>query len=141
MSTSKFAQAFAAKAAKVNPSAPSNTKWNGVRDLLAEEVGVESDDVYVATVSKPGNTSVRFAQSDAADAGAILVGMNTYKPSALDQSIDAVRRVADGRVSVAALGMRVAGNWTIVAILGATGKEPEVLTLSSSFPNAVVLQM
>src|SRR4051794_11150920 len=92
-----FAQHFAMRAGKVNPSAPSTTHWNGVRDLLAEELGREAEEVYVSTISKPGNVSVRFKQSDAAQGGPVLLAMHTDKAKNLGKTIEALRKIAAAR--------------------------------------------
>lgn len=136
--SSDFAHHFAARAAKVNPSAPSTTNWNGVRDLLAEELGREPEDVYVSTVSKPGNVSVRFKQSDAAQGRQVLLAMHTDKPKNLGKTIKALRKIAAPRGAFAAVAARGDGGWRIVGLV-AEPDEPDTEALLQHYPQAMVV--
>jgi hypothetical protein len=42
----------------VDATEVSTTKWQGLRDVVAEALLVSPEDVYVTTVSKPGNLGV-----------------------------------------------------------------------------------
>lgn len=137
--TTQFVTQFAAKAAKVDAGAPSTSKWNGVRDLLAEDVGLDPDEVYVATISKPGNASVRFGQSQAARSADVLVAMYTGSASEVEATIEALRRVAapQGRVGVIATN---AGGWSVAAVIGPHG-DSTAAAIASSNPHAVLLPL
>ncbi len=134
----EFAQHFAARARKVNTSAPSTTKWNGVRDLLAEELGRESEDVYVATISKPGNVSVRFKQSDAAQGGPVLLAMHTDRAKNLAKTIEALRKIAAVRGAFAAVAAQGDEGWRIVGMV-AEDDESDAATLLEHYPQAIVV--
>lgn len=140
MSATQFAQHFAAKAAKVNPSAPSTTKWNGVRALFAEELGLEPNDVYVTTLSKPGNATVRFGQSAAALSASVLVGMHTDSPAVIEQTINTTSKIVAERNSIAAVAMREAGDWIVVAVL-AKRSNGDAASIARCYPDAVVLSL
>jgi hypothetical protein len=133
-----FAQHFATRAAKVNPSAPSTTNWNGVRDLLAEELGREFEDVYVSTISKPGNVSVRFKQSDAAQEGPVLLAMHTDMAKNLGKTIEALRKIAAPRGAFAVVAARGDDGWQIVGMVADDG-ESDVAILLKHYPNAMVV--
>ena len=141
MSTTQFATQFAAKAAKVSTEEPSVSKWRGIRNLFAEDLGIDPDRIYVTTISKPGNVSVRFGQSEAARSADVLVAMHTDRPAELEGTIEAVRRVAaarHGRVGVVAAA--APGGWTVVAVLGPLG-HATASAITSSNPSAVLLPL
>jgi hypothetical protein len=140
MAASQFANQFAAKAAKVNAEEPSTSKWNGVRDLFAEDLGLDPDEVYVATISKPGNVSVRFGQSEAARSADVLVAMHTGRSSELEGTIEALRRVAAPRGHVGVVADGSAGGWSVAAVIGPSG-DAIAATIASSSPNAVLLPL
>src|SRR4051812_40426448 len=116
MSGTQFATQFAAKAGRVNAQEPSTSKWNGVRDLFAEDMGLDPDQVYVATVSKPGNVSVRFEQSNAARSADVLVAMHTARSTDLEGTIDALRKVASPGGRVGVIAARNPGGWSVAAV-------------------------
>src|SRR5947209_18482004 len=118
MSTTQFASQFAAKAVNVNAEEPSTSKWKGVRDLFAEDLGIDPDDVYVATISKPGNVSVRFGQSEAARSADVLIAMHTGRSSELEGTIEALCRVAAPRGRVGVITANGPGGWSVVAVIG-----------------------
>ena len=134
----EFAHHFATRAEKVNPSAPSTTNWNGVRDLLAEELGREPEDVYVSTISKPGNVSVRFKQSDAAQGGPVLLAMHTDEAKNLTRTLEALRKIVASRGAFAAVAARGHGGWKIVGMIADEG-EPDAAALLEHYPHAIVV--
>jgi len=134
----EFAKHFANRAGKVNPSAPSTTNWNGVRDLLAEELGREPEEVYVSTVSKPGNVSVRFKQSDAAQGGPVLLAMHTDKAKKLGKTIEALRKIAAPRGAFAAVAAQGDDGWRIVGMVADEG-EANADVLLEHYPQAMVV--
>lgn len=140
MATTQFARHLAAKAAKVNPEAPSTSKWNGVRDLLAEDLGLDPDEIYVTTISKTGNVSVRFGQSEAARSADVLVAMHTGRSSELEGTIEALRRVAAPRSRVGVIAARDPQGWSIAAALGPPG-DATAAAITSSNPSAVLLPL
>ena len=129
---------FAAKAAKVDSSTPSTTSWNGVRDLIAEQVGLESGKVYVTTISKPGNVRPRFFQSKAALGASLLVAMHTDVPENVPATVAATKEIAAERGVAAVVATREGGEWSVVAILRSPGEEG-VEELARCYPEAVVL--
>lgn len=133
-----FAHHFATRAGKVNPSAPSTTNWNGVRDLLAEELGREPEDVYVSTISKPGNVSVRFKQSDAAQDGPVLLAMHTDEAKNLARTLEALRKIVAPRGAFAAVAARGHDGWQIVGMIVEEG-EPDAAALLEHYPHAIVV--
>jgi hypothetical protein len=137
MGGGQFASQFAATAAKVNPEAPSTSKWKGVRNLFAEGVGLHPAEVYVATISKPGNVSVRFGQSEAARSADVLVAMHTGTLPEVEGTIEAMRRVAAPRGRVGVIGVRDLGGWSVAAVVGPAGDSTAAAIVSAS-PNAVL---
>jgi len=81
-------------ARSIDPSRVSVSKWNPVRDVLAEAIGVDPTDVYVATVSKAGNYGVRFGQSRGAREADIAVAMY---PDSDPVELDRILRSAETR--------------------------------------------
>jgi hypothetical protein len=138
MTANQLARQFAAKAAKVNARAPSISKWNGVRDVFAEDLGLDWTQVYVATISKPGNVSVRFGQSEAARTADVLVAMHTGGSSELEGTIDAVRRVAVSRNGVGVIAAQDSGGWSVAAIIAPAG-DAVAAAIASASPNSVWL--
>jgi len=134
----EFSKHFALRADAVDASAPSTSKWNGVRDLMAEELGRDPDDVYVATISKPGNVTVRFGQSDAGRDSPVLLAMHTDEASALEKTIESMRRIAAARGAFAAIAARGRDGWVVVAVV-AEDDEADAIVLLESFPAAVHL--
>jgi hypothetical protein len=139
-SAERFREQFAAKAARVDPSATSTTKWRGVRDLVAEGVRLDPGDVYVATISKPGNVRVRFLQSVVANAGSLLLAMHTDSPANLTATIRALSRLAVERGATAAVASTENDRWEVVAILrDDSGNGAEVL--ATCYPEALLLDL
>ncbi len=138
--SSDFARHFADRAAKVNPSIPSTTNWNGVRDLLAEELGREDEEVYVSTISKPGNVSVRFKQSDAAQVRQVLLAMHTDEPKNLMKTIEALRKLVKPRGAFAAVAAQGDNGWQIVGIVG-DDEEDDTKVLLQHYPQAMIVSL
>ena len=113
----RFRENFAAKAAKVKTGIPSNTSWHGVRNLIAEQVGLEPEDVYLTTISKPANVSVRFFQSKAVFRSSLLVAMHTDSSATVPGTVRALREIAVERGVSAAVAIREDGEWLVVEIL------------------------
>lgn len=135
----QFAQHFAAKAAKVDAGEPSTTKWNGVRDLVAEELGVRPEDVYVSSISKPGNVTVRLDQSKNARGASVLVAMHTDSPATLRGTVGRTESVASARGAVAFVAADGGTGWAIEAIIAPIGS-PHPATIGSSYPSALLIQ-
>jgi hypothetical protein len=134
----RFAQHFATRAATADPAAPSVSNWNGVRDLLAEESGFTSKEVYVSTISKPGNITVRFNQSEAARTASLLVAMYTG-PSQLERAVERLFDMVARRGCRGVVAAYEGDNWKIVALLVQGVEDPLVEAITSTFPDAVVL--
>jgi hypothetical protein len=140
MNATQFASQFAVKAAKVNAEEPSTSKWNGVRNLFAEDLGIDPDDVYVATISKPGNVSVRFGQSAAARSADVLIAMHTGRSSELEGTVEAVRRVAAPQGRVGVITFHGPAGWSVAAVVGPPG-DAIAAAIAASSPNAVLLPL
>jgi hypothetical protein len=92
---SSLANDIRVAANKVDPTAPSVTKWHPVRNLIAEALGIPNDDAYPVTVSKPGNFKVRVEQSAAARAAKVVVAMCNVTP---DRDVAGTVASAEARV-------------------------------------------
>src|SRR4051812_38527589 len=91
-----LANDFNMAASAVDDTEVSTTKWRGVGGVLAETLGYNDDDIYVTTVSKPGNVTVRMGQSPKARGADLIVMMYTGHAAQLPQAVDtAARRAAD----------------------------------------------
>lgn len=100
-----------------NVSAPSNTKFNPLRDAIASLVGLRVTDVYVAYSSKPGNAKVRIEQS-AQQTKARLGVLVMAAPDQLDASRSAVVSLLGvGRMEAIAFIAEEAGEWQIVGVV------------------------
>ncbi|HEX6666983.1 MAG TPA: hypothetical protein VF081_10365 [Solirubrobacterales bacterium] len=138
MNPPDFRQQLADKAARVHTEAPSTTKWNGVRNLIAEQVGLGPDDVYVTTISKPENVSVRFFQSKRVFRASVLVAMHTDAPENIPGTTKALLEIAAERDASALVATRDGDDWSIVAILKRSG-DKLLEPLAKACPTAVVL--
>lgn len=138
MSNPNFRDQFAAKAARVETGIPSTTNWHGVRDLLAEEVGVPPQEIYVSTISKVANVSVRFFQSRAVFRASVLVAMHTGDPATVPGTVKAMQAIAAERGVSALVATPEEGKWAIVAILRPSG-DPRLEPLAESYPEAVMV--
>jgi len=128
---------FAAKAAKVSTSVTSTTNWNGVRDLIAEHLGLEPKKVYVVTISKPGNVRPRFFQPGASGAS-LLVAMHTDAADKVPGTVAAMKQLVVERGVGAAVAIREEGAWSMVAVLHPRG-DGRFEDLAKCYPEAVVL--
>jgi hypothetical protein len=136
----RFRESFVAKAAKVKAGAPSTTNWYGIRNLIAEQVGLDPEDVYVTTISKPANVSVRFFQSKAVFRASLLVAMHTDSPITIPGTVRALRDIAGERGVSAVVATPVSGEWSVVEILGQPANEV-AKELAKCFPEATVLSL
>lgn len=131
-----LAKHIPAVSAGINPSLPSTTKWNPVRNLIAEALGVHEDNVYVSTVSKPGNLSVRGDQSGGSRDTSVFAGMYTGKRAQLARCVEAAAKHANGRLMLLFTGGP--GAWTLAAIVKPlTQAVPTVL--ATEYPGASVV--
>jgi hypothetical protein len=120
----------------IDPAKQSNTKWNPIRDLLAESLHLREDDVYVATISKPGNLSVRLEQSRASRAADVVVGMYTGRNAQLTQCVDAAVTHAGGRLVLLFTGGP--GSWNLTAIVKSKAQSVPS-ALAAEYPAASVV--
>lgn len=123
-----------------DPSAPSVTKFNGVRDVFASLVGLETSDVYPVYVSKPGNTRVRFEQSGADDNASLGIAVLKDADDA-DASASAAERILQGdgaMEAIAFVGELPEHGWDVVEILHAPGSTIGT-DLASLFPDALTI--
>jgi hypothetical protein len=139
MSNPNFPGQFAAKAAKVKSGIPSTTNWHGVRNLLAEELGVAPQAIYVSTISKVANVSVRFFQSKAVFRASVLVAMHTGDPETVPGTVKAMQAIAAERGASAVVATpEERGEWSIVAILRPSG-DASLEALAEAYPDAVMV--
>ncbi|HEU4738544.1 MAG TPA: hypothetical protein VFS54_05610 [Solirubrobacterales bacterium] len=136
----RFRESFATKAAKVKTGIPSTTNWHGTRNLIAEQVGVEPEDVYVTTISKPENVSVRFFQSKAVFRASLLIAMHTDAPATVPGTVRALREIAVEREVSAAVATIEDGKWSVVEILSQPGDEAAE-ELARCYPEATVVSI
>lgn len=129
-------------ARSIDPSRVSVSKWNPVRDLLAEAIGVDPTDVYVATVSKAGNYGVRFGQSRGAREADIAVAMY---PDSDPVELDRILRSAEMRLSeedrrfVLVFAFQ-RSQWSLRALLKSRA-EPVPAAVAAAWPAATVVNV
>ena len=138
MTNSNFHEQFDVKAARVDTGLPSTTNWHGVRNLLAEQTGLAPQKVYVATISKPANVSVRFFQSKAVFRASVLVAMHTDESATVPGTVRAMKAIAAERGVSAVVATREEGEWSIVVILRPRG-DKSLDPLAEAFPEAVMV--
>ena len=129
-------------AASIDPSRVSVSKWNPVRDLLAEAIGVDPTDVYVATVSKAGNYSVRFDQSRGAREADVAVAMY---PDSDPAELDRIVRSAETRFAVGDRRFVLVfafqqSQWSLRALLK-DGSDAVPPALAAAWPAATVVSV
>lgn len=139
-----LADEFERRAAPVVPSLTSNTKWEPIDALLAEELGLAEDDVYTSTVSKAGNLSVRAEQSKNAGASVVVVMWTGKNQRDLDRTVAAAHvHCADRDLVLVAARSMISdnvgrGKWTVRAIMP-SASPPSVLT--AAWPAATVIPL
>ncbi len=109
-------------------SAPSNTKFAGVRGFVAETLGLSKDDVYVVYVSKPGNAKVRFEQSGADDKARLGIAIlaSTEDAGASAQASEGL--IGPGRMEAVGFVAHDSGGWSVRLVLArATSLLPQAL--------------
>lgn len=103
-------------------SDPSTTKFNDLRDLLAEAMGLQPDKVYVATVSKPGNLDVRFNQGSAIRKKPQLGLAIVPNPDDLPGCVRAARKlVGPGLLQAMAFAVKSSTDWRITTAIEPKG--------------------
>src|SRR2546425_5475681 len=83
--------------AGIDPARTSTTKWNPLRDVLAEALHEAPRDIYPTTVSKAGNIPVRFRQSDRAGAPIVVAVYTGPGSNDLANTINQAKARAAGR--------------------------------------------
>lgn len=128
-------------AAEIQASKVSNTKWGPIEDLIAEATHVAEDDVYAATVSKPGNLSVRMNQSDLALDADVFVAMYTGADDEMERCVtSAVKRCRkQNRRFVLILADQGKGMELVVVVKQPTEGVPS--ELAAAYPAASVLDV
>jgi hypothetical protein len=126
-----------ARAAPVNPSSTSNTKWNPVRAVLAEALLLDPEDVYVATVSYKRNLKVRGEQADPARAKSVYAAMYTGSDKELPGTLTSAERRCQADHGLYLIFRDRGHGFGLEAIIKpASTAVPAVL--SSAYPNALV---
>lgn len=138
MSRYSLASTLRAVAGRIDSAKVSNTKWNPVRDLLSEALNEDPDDVYVTTVSKPGNLSVRLEQSTRGRNAPVVAAMYTGNRAELPQCVESAVRRCAGRRTILVFERGSAGVWTLAALVKPSGV-PVPPVLSTEYPAASVV--
>ncbi len=137
MSAFSLAASIRAAASHIDASKVSNTKWNPVRDLLAEAFNEDPDDFYVTTISKPGNLSVRLEQSAHGRSAPFVAAMYTGDLKQVAQCVEGAAKRCQGREMILVFVEDAAG-WTLAAVV----KPPHVglpPVLATEYPAASVV--
>jgi hypothetical protein len=126
------------RAQQIDPSAPSTTNWWPVRELVAEAMGLEPEEVYVSTISKPGNLKPRSEQSQRGVGSKVLVGMYTGALIELDRCVtSAEKRCRERGLTILVFADAGAG-FTLEAIVKPTNV-PVPHTVATEYPAATVI--
>ena len=134
---SSLASDVAATAAPIDPTKVSISKWRPVEGVLAEALHLDPEDVYGATISKPGNLSVRVGQSPRGRAAPVVLLMYTGDGDELEQCVAAaVNHCADR--DLALLFAEGTQGWTLAAILQPPGATVPA-ALAAAYPAASVI--
>lgn len=104
-----------------DPTAPSTSKFNPLKKVIADGLGLDVARVYPTWVSKPGNLRVRLWQSDAAVGSEVVFAIF---PNAAD--IDkcdepATAALSRGRTQAVALVAKDSSAWTVKRVIHLTG--------------------
>jgi hypothetical protein len=123
-------------AAQVQSDEPSTTNWGPVTDLIAEALHLGEGAVYAATVSKPGNLSVRMSQSDDARDADVFVAMYTGDRKIIQSCVEsAVKRARrQGRQLVLVFADLGAGMKLAAAVKQPTDSIPSALAQAFDAP-------
>jgi hypothetical protein len=136
---SKLREHIRAAAAPVDPSAPSVSKWWPVRDLLAEAMGLPPDEIYVATVSKPGNLKVRSEQSQRGTGAKVLGGMYTGRTDQLEQCLRSAKARCLERNLMILIFVDEGRGFDMIAVVKQTSMRMPSM-LASTYPTASMLE-
>lgn len=115
--------------AQVHSDEPSTTNWTLVEALLAEALNRGEGAIYAATVSKPGNLTVRMSQSDSARDAEVFVAMYTGDNDVLENCVNSAIKKAktQGRHLVLVFADRGTGMALEAGIKQATDPVPSLL--------------
>jgi len=138
MSSLKFPEQFSAKAGRVDSESSSTTKWHGVRNLLAEHLGLEQSEIYVTTISRPSNVRPRFFQSEGATDASLLVGMYTGHADEVPATLAATKKIAAKRGVSVVLATQDAAGWSVAVVLRPRG-DRRLDSLAGVYPEAAML--
>lgn len=116
MSTYSLASTLRAVASRIDPTKVSTTKWNPVRDLIAEALNEDPDDVYVITVCKPGNLSVRLDQSSRGQTAPLVAVMYTGDRRELERCVESAVKRCAGRKMILVFAEDSSG-WNLAAVV------------------------
>jgi hypothetical protein len=126
------------RARAIDDTKVSVTKWNPIRDLLAEAAGTDSNDLYVTTVSKPGNLGVRLEQSARAREATVVVIMYTGEDDELERCVEAARKRASRRDMMLVFADDQKGDKYLAAIV-----KPAAVAIptdiATAYPSAIVV--
>jgi hypothetical protein len=122
--------------AHVHSDEPSTTNWALVEALLAEALHLGEGAVYAATVSKPGNLTVRMSQSDTARDAEVFVAMYTGDTSVIESCVNSAVKKAktQGRLLVLIFVDRGTGIALEAGVKQATDPVPSPLV--QAYPSA-----
>ena len=114
------------------------TKWNPIRDLIAEATDADSSDVYVTTVSKPANVGVRLEQSRKARSALIVVIMYTGANAELERCVQAAAKRCANRRMLLVFTDNAEGDKTLAAIIKPSDEAIPV-DIARAYPSASVV--
>lgn len=133
-----LAQHIRDKSLAIQSTRVSVTKWKPIGDLVAEAIGLSADDVYVTTVSKPGNLGVRLEQSRNARDASVVVVMYTGFEAELERCVQAAVKRCAGRRLLLVFADDSTGSKTLMAIVKPTD-EPIPDEIAVAYPAAAVI--
>jgi hypothetical protein len=124
-------------ASSVQSAKVSTTKWRPIGDVLAEALSIHPENVYVTTVSKPGNLTVRMEQSARARDAVIVAAMYTgNQPEIAACVVSAQKRSEPGR-QILIFADNGAGMTLEAIVKQASDSVPAVL--AAAYPTATVV--
>jgi hypothetical protein len=126
------------RASTIDSSATSTTKWHPIANLLAEAIGLEPEDLYVFTVSKPGNLKPKSEQPGSTDAK-VLVGMYTGNPNEMEQTVESAEKRCKERGLPVLIFDNHGGGFAleVVVKLAGTAMMP---TLAAEYPTVSIIE-
>lgn len=124
-----------------NPSAPSTTKFNHVRDWIAEVADLRPEKVGVYWISKPGNLGVRLRQPGLLSRKPTLVLAILAQHEDLERTVPPGQRLVGQETHLGTLALcsrTPSGRWEITTVIEPPGDRPITRRLRALFPGIAV---